>query len=164
MATPIYNAHKLDRFLVFNTLKDHFLQAWRSELADDDSSSKAKNYSYIKDSIELESYFKILPKHLYLNLIYFRSSNHKFPIETGRWNDTNHAERKCKLCNLNTVGDEFHYLLECPHFKDDRETFISPNYYRRPNMIKYKKLLSCTDDQTLKKLGIYVGKLIKSFR
>ena len=46
------------RFLVFNTFKDHFLQAWRSELADDDSSSKAKNYSYIKDNIELNHILK----------------------------------------------------------------------------------------------------------
>ena len=26
---------------------------------------------------------------------------------------------KCTLCNLNEIGDEFHYLLKCSFFTDE---------------------------------------------
>ena len=81
-----------------------------------ENSSKSKNYGYIKDSIELEKYFKCLPKHLYLNMIHFRAANHKLPVEVGRLNNIDLEDRKCNLCGRNTIGDEFHDLLECSFF------------------------------------------------
>ena len=38
------------RYLVKQTLKDHFHQQWRSNM---ENSSKSKHYGYIKDSIEM---------------------------------------------------------------------------------------------------------------
>lgn len=35
----------------------------------------------------------------------FRTSNHKLPIETGRWNNVDRENRKCWLCNVD-IGDE----------------------------------------------------------
>ena len=95
-------------------LIDQFLQIWRSEMG---KSNKGTNYNIIKDNISLENYFTSLPTNLYLNLVRFRTGNHKLPVETGRWNDTDHQERKCLLCTKDTIGDEFHYTLECPFFK-----------------------------------------------
>ena len=46
----------------------------------------------------MELYFVLLPKHLYLNMIRFRTANQKQPIETGRWNIVDVADRKCTLC------------------------------------------------------------------
>ena len=141
---------KTIRFLVKQILEDQYIQSWRSEMEKADS-SKSKHYDYIKDNFELEPYFKILPKHLYLNMIHFRSSNHKLPIEVGRWNKKDHKDRKCNMCDMNTVGDELHYLLECPLFLDERKKYIAPNFYRRPNMLKYKLLMSCREKTKLKK-------------
>ena len=57
-------------------------------------------------------------------MIRFKTANHKLPIETGRWNNVDVADRKCTLCEKNTIDDEFHYLLECPFFKRDRQRYI----------------------------------------
>ncbi|MEW8548255.1 MAG: reverse transcriptase family protein [Candidatus Thiodiazotropha sp.] len=149
------------KFLVKQLLKDQYLQNWRANL---NVSSKANHYGYIKDNIELEPYFKLLPKHLYLNMVLFRTANHKFPIEVGRWNNIELEDRKCTLCCKNTIGDEFHYLLECPFFNNERLKYVSSFYYRRPNMLKYKELLSRQNVNHLRNLAVFMGIIIKYFR
>ncbi|MEW8547989.1 MAG: hypothetical protein AB2693_31170, partial [Candidatus Thiodiazotropha sp.] len=134
------------KFQVKQTLHDQFLQNWRANLC---NSSKGKHYNIYKDNIEMERYFVLLPKHLYLNMVRFRTANHKLPIETGRWNNIDIADRKCTLCQKNAIGDEFHYLLECPFFKRDRQRYVHDSYYKRPNILKYKQLLASHDENTL---------------
>ena len=34
-------------------------------------------------------------------------------IESGRYKNITREERICKNCNLNEIGDEYHFL--CPH-------------------------------------------------
>lgn len=148
------------KFQVKQTLFDQFLQNWRSSL---NNSSKGKNYNIFKDNIEIESYFRVLPKNLYLNMVRFRTANHKMPIETGRWNNVDVDDRKCNLCDKNIIGDEFHYLLECPFFKRERQIYIHNRYYNRPNILKYKDLLSSQDESCLTNLSKFMGRIIKQF-
>ena len=54
-------------------------------------------------------------------MVRFRTGNHKMPIETGRWLNIELSNRKCELCDKDTIGDEFHYLLECTFFQRDRD-------------------------------------------
>ena len=42
----------------------------------------------------------------------------------------------CQLCNLECMGDEFHYLFICPAFKDDRSKFIPVYFRKKPNTLK----------------------------
>jgi hypothetical protein len=56
-----------------------------------------------------------------LTLCKFRTTNHKLPIEQGRWNNIQRENRKCNLCNLEEIGDEFPYILNCPYFKTNAE-------------------------------------------
>ena len=93
-----------------------------------EKSSKSKQYGHIKDNIERELYFKILPKHLYLILVHFRSANHRLSIETGRWNNFELEDQKCNLSDMNTIGDKFHCLLECSFFTDERKHFCAQNF------------------------------------
>ena len=58
----------------------------------------------IKNDIHLEDYFLKLPKLLYIKFAKFRTGNHRFPCETGRYDDTDFSERKCNLCDKNDVG------------------------------------------------------------
>ena len=46
------------------------------------------------------------------------------------------------LCDKNDLGDDFHYLLTCPYFEHDRTTLLKAYYYTRPNIIKYKELMT----------------------
>ena len=61
-----------------------------------------------------------------INMLKFRKRNHKFPTESGRWNNIEFADRKCELCTKNDKGDNYHYLLICPFFKNIRKLHIDP--------------------------------------
>ena len=47
-------------------------------------------------------------------LIKFRLPVHKLVIETGGHNGIDRHLRKCQICSLNKIEDEYHFLLECP--------------------------------------------------
>lgn len=146
--------------IVKQTLVDQFLQSWHCDI---NISSREKNYKIFKETVELEKYFTVLPRHLYLKMVHFRTSNHRFPIETGRWNNTEINDRKCPLCETNSIGDEFHYLLECPFFLNDRKRYVSDYYFKRPNIPKFKQLLTMTEEHQLTKLAMYMGIIMKHF-
>ena len=58
-----------------------------------------------------------------LVLCKFRLSNHKLPIERGRYSNIEREPRFCQLCNENMIGDEFHFILECPALQHLRKHF-----------------------------------------
>ena len=93
---------------VKHTLLDQQKQAWRSQL---DNSNKGRYYKIIKPDPDFESYFKTLKKCEYIPLFKFRTTNHRLPIETGRYDGTILENRKCTLCNQDAIGSEQHY--EC---------------------------------------------------
>ena len=146
------------KFYIKQNLQDQFIQRWRSDLT---MSSKGKNFHVFKDSIQLESYFTTLPRNLYINMVRFRTGNHKMPIEVGRWNNIDIDDRKCNLCTTNSIGDEFHYLLECPYFKHDRRRLIPAFYFERPNMLKFRNLLCTRDVTCLVNLSKFMCLIIK---
>ena len=54
----------------------------------------------------------------------FRCGNHKLPDVAGRYNNIERCNRVCSLCNLNTVGDEYHYIYVCPAFNQERVAYV----------------------------------------
>ena len=38
------------------------------------------------------------------------------------------------------LGAEFHYMLVCDHFKQQRQNYIKRYYYQNPNTLKFKQL------------------------
>jgi hypothetical protein len=54
------------------------------------------------------------------------TTSHKVSIEHARWKNITLENRKCKLCNSEEIGDEFHYILilYSPYFKQYRYIFI----------------------------------------
>ena len=67
----------------------------------------------------------------------------------------------CTECNKNELGDEFHYILECPFFEQDRKIHIPKYYYSRPHVLKYKLLFSSKLKSELIKLREFI-KFFKS--
>ena len=55
-----------------------------------------------------------------------RISSHRLPVESGRYNNIPFDKRTCKHCNLNEVGNEQHYLMQCSNtlLKEIRYSFI----------------------------------------
>ena len=103
---------------------------------------QSENYNSFKENLKLEQYFNILPDYIWTNLIRYRTANHYLPIETGRWNNIPLENRLCTLCEINDIGDEYHYLLVCNVFTETRKQLLKPYYYVRPNTLKYKELMN----------------------
>ena len=78
--------------MIKQCLVDQFYQNWS---ANPENSSKHRNYTIFKENIKLEEYFLKLPKFMYECLARFRTGNHRFPCETGRYQGVEYAERKC---------------------------------------------------------------------
>ena len=56
-------------------------------------------------------------------LIRYITSNHKLPVEVGRYINLERNDRKCELCNVSDIGDEY-YMLIYYYFVIDRKKFI----------------------------------------
>ena len=115
---------------ILQTLMDQYRQEWVSQL---EKSSKGTTYRLTKNSICLEKYFTKFTKKVYSPILQYRSGNHKLPIEIDRWKNIAYNQRMCPKCSKHSLGDEFHYLLECEFYKLAREQHIKRYYYRHPN-------------------------------
>ena len=93
---------------ISRVLFDLHIQEWVQK---HDASSKGKFYSSFKKDLTFQNYLSKLDSKHYLHIIKFRTSNHKLPVETGRWENVPLDGRKCQLYTKTDIGDEFHYLL-----------------------------------------------------
>ncbi|MCG8033764.1 MAG: reverse transcriptase family protein [Candidatus Thiodiazotropha taylori] len=155
------NSHpqSLSRFAK-KILIDQFIQSWQGQGA---QSTKALIYFNFKQNFGLEKYFTAMPRKFDILFFKVRTSNHKLPIETGRWDGTEIHDRKCNLCTLNDIGDEFHYVCKCPYFAEERRKFIKPYYINRPNMLKFVELLKSNKIKTIKKLCLFMEIVFRQF-
>ena len=59
----------------------------------------------------------------------FRLGAHRLRIETDRFNSKQEyippENRICKMCNLNCIEDETHFLIECPAYSLLREELFN---------------------------------------
>ena len=139
--------------LIKQILNDQFQQILISNMQ---NSSKASNYKLFKENCEFEEYLDLLNDNERILLCKFRTTNHRLIIETGRWQNIDREDRICNLCNEGLVGDEFHYLLECNYFNDDRKNLLGDEYCVRPNVIKFKKLMTSKNVPVLRKLCHFI--------
>ena len=112
--------------------------------------------------VHFENYLTKLTKKHCSTLLKFSLSNHRLPVETGRWENIPSEERKCNLCEKSDIGEEFHYLFVCNHFKLERKHFLRLYFYKSPNIIKFKELLSTKNINFLIKLSSFVGIIIRN--
>ena len=49
------------------------------------------------------------------------------------------------------VCDEYHYLFTCDFFKSNRNLYLKPYFYVKPNIRKYRELFTSTNEATLMK-------------
>jgi hypothetical protein len=101
-------------------LCDQFQQNWNDDLQ---FCSKTINYRIFKDTFGFEDYFNILNEKDFLIFCKFRAVNHRLPIECGKWKNLERENRMCNLCNSD-IGDEFHYILKCSFFENERKIYI----------------------------------------
>ena len=126
--------------------------------------SHSITYRIFKQITHFEKYLIDLPKRERIILCRFRCSNHHLPIVSGRYSNTPRSMRLCNICNLHSLGDEFHYLFECPFFANDRKLFLNKYFIRRPNTFKMEKLFNSTNPQTRVNLVKFCYKIMTHFQ
>ena len=143
-----------------NILEAQFKQDWNNTIH---NTSKCTNYRIFKNEHKFENYLISLPPKLMKHFIYYRLGNNRLPIETGRWAGLDRHLRKCMLCTSNTIGDEFHYIYECPYFDFDR-TILTPFIRKRgANSITFSNLFNDKNICKLRKLCKFLGVIMSTF-
>ena len=61
------------------------------------------------------------------------------PVEIGRWQNIELEDRKCTVCNKNTLGDELHYLMECLFKEIGSDCFLG-NITKGPIVFELQKI------------------------
>ena len=127
------------------------IDTWKTRMS---NLSKCDTYVSFKVNFEQEKYLTILDTLQAIELCKYRTSNHKLEIEILRYQRPiiPRQERKCKLCNLNETGNEYHHILICPRHSELRESLIPRKYIIRPNFIKFLNLMSPKSPKVMRNL------------
>ena len=140
-------------------VKDIYIQDWHSRL---ENSTRARFYINIAQ-FKYQKYLAILKVEKYRNsLCKLRVSAHRLEVETGRWTKPNRTpldDRVCLICGV--LEDEFHFMLECSLYNDERKKYIKRYYWQRPNMPKFIQLMSSENASVIKNIAIFIEKAFK---
>ena len=146
-------------------LSDIHLQNLISELQ---ANGQCTTYKLLKSTPEnnLTFYLKVLDRGTRLPITKIRCVNNKLPIVTGRYQNLDRKDRICTLCNTNgtsQLGDEYHFVMECPYFTSLRKSLLNKYYTQRPSMLKMVELFNSTDPTVLQNLSKLCYKICNKF-
>ena len=127
-----------------------------------ENSSQGDFYGVFKRVFKLESYLLNLSPYEREVVTKLRCCNLNLPIETGRWENIPRENRLCQLCNLQNIGNEYHYLFECTNvdFERLRLKFVPAYYRKNPNIHKMKGMIAISNINLLKRLSVFCESLL----
>ena len=104
------NQHAFTRNLK-ERLKELYEEKWEIESKKKDG--KLSFYYEVKGNFQFEGYLDNIQRRDRKEITKFRLASHKLPVEALRYGEISREDRKCTICSMNKVGDEWHYLTEC---------------------------------------------------
>ena len=111
---------------------------------------------YLKLVFCFEKYISELsPYYMYI-LCKFRCGSHRLPVETGRWRNLPRSERVCSLCDSMDIGDEYHYIMTCSYFINERINLLPPFCHENVNIYKFEQLFASNNVIVLEKLCKFI--------
>ena len=142
-------------------LCDIYRQNWLSQV---NLTSEGRLYKHIKMNFKIESYLYMNNKAFRTAITKIRLSSHLFLIERGRWGSNSLArnERLCQICNC--IEDEFHVLVECPMFNNERAGLLNKSLQQYPNVFNFYDFLKSENSEEQKKLGLLCLKIQIEYR
>ena len=145
---------------VKNSLQDQYVQEWNTII---NNSSKCVLYRTFKRNFVFENYLTTLSPYNRKLFCKFRTINHKLPIEVGRYSGRPRFTRNCDKCDMEELGDEFHFILQCPTLSDLRRTYLPIYCQNRPNIHKFESIMSSNAIPINIKLARYIRLAFKRF-
>lgn len=158
---------KSSSFSVVNQLKSFIEKQYLARVREN---VKLTLYSQLKKILIREKYLEINDPTVRKSVTQLRLSNHKLPIETGRYTGIDRNNRLCTLCKCST-GDEYHCLMQCYHPKltDLRNKFLSKIFQIEPALQHLSRkclfiyILLLHDESILAPCMQYIHKLIQLY-
>ena len=141
--------------LVKQRLRDNYIQLWENRLS---NSPRARFYLTFRN-FEFQTYLNLPLDKYRFALSRLRVSSHRLQVEVGRWHKPKPIpvqERKCIKCN--TLEDEFHFILVCPHFDELRKDILPKYFWNNPNRTKLSMLFSSEQLSLNRMLATFVQK------
>ena len=86
----------------------------------------------------------------------FRCSSHDLEIEKGHYNNIERNQRLCRICNDNSIEDEYHVLLCCDQYIDLRVTYLPCKYFTNPTQHKFTILMATQNEKLIKSVATYL--------
>jgi hypothetical protein len=115
----------------------HIAKKTLEKLSSFNETSKLYIYSKIKSELKLENYLLFFSNFKMRQLFTkFRVSDHSLEIESGRYKNITREERICKNCNLNEIGDEYHFFLKCTANHSFRNNLFNKIILNKPDFIE----------------------------
>ena len=108
-------------------LEEQYVRFWKDQIQQQENQGKLRTFKKFKTNLNFEEYLGDISNIKHRQAVTkLRISSHKLPVESGRYNNIPFDKRTCKLCNLNEVGNEQHYLMQCGNtlLKEIRYSFI----------------------------------------
>ena len=120
-----------------------------------------RTYRNLKESVSFEPYLDFNIPYKYIKLFTkLRGGLLPFESNSRRWSEaaTNYEDRKCKLCNLNLVENEYHVIFVCPVWSCYRQQIQNDHEVFRTNNLK--SVLTSEDPKAISSVGIFLERVI----
>ena len=140
---------------------DMYLQKWSANVS---LTSKNRLFPKIKSRFCFEPYLDMNNSCFRVAVSRLRLSSHMFLIERGRWGKKrlNVELRKCTLCDV--LEDEFHVLIECPRFTNQRINCLPENLRIKPSMFAFITYFNSLDIEVQKQLALLCFRVQKEYK
>ena len=145
-AQHIPNSFECFKEVIKRRLEYLFIQKWSELLF---NSGKCTNCRIFKTNLIPKKYLLLTAPNIRKSLTRFRCKNSKLPIVLGSFCGISRDRRTCTLCHNRSIGDEYHYLLECGHFEGDKFFLLSCYFYNRHSIFKMHELISSANRELL---------------
>ena len=117
-----------------------------------------------KNDLNIERYFLVLSPKDIVTLSKFRCRTHTLPVNNSRYDASLLNEMQCLLCLSSDLGDEFHYIFECPFFQKERRLCVPANIYKiRSSGLKISQLFNSANICQLKKIAKFARTIMLQF-
>ena len=140
-------------------IQDIYLQEWWAEVRE---TSTGRLFKHIKTDFKYEQYLNLVNRHLRIGITKIRLSSHSLYVERGRWLKIQKDKRVCIICNV--IEDEYHCLVECPRFINERRGKLPITLTNKPTMYDFIVFLKSENITEIRKLGLLCCNVLAEHR
>ena len=113
---------QLKKTHIRTVIRQRFEKNWQENIENVQINPKSRTYQLFKKTHDFEPYLHITNSKLRSAIAKFRTSAHSLEIERGRYAKPKTPVEKqiCNVCDHKAVEDEFHFLIQCPLYQEER--------------------------------------------